>query len=200
LEGEYDRCEKEITDTQNEIEIREAKYEDPFEAYDEVEHLTIKLDRDWQDFEPIAQSYIRNAASVHILCFACLEAHINMRAEKVLRGKSFGEFDRLPTTGKWLFYPKIVSVGDFQPGAEPFQGFQVLATRRNALVHYKTRVNYFRYGYEVPDFVDELGLRISGLRQSLGAVKGMVTRLAKMEKREMPSWIAGGKWDIFDMF
>ena len=99
LESQYDRWADEIRDVQKEIAAREAKYADPLDAYDEVEHLITKLDRDWQDLQPIARSYIRSAASVHILCFACLEAHINMRAEERLQGRLFGEFDRLPTTG-----------------------------------------------------------------------------------------------------
>jgi hypothetical protein len=114
LESQYDRWADE-----KEIAAREAKYADPLDAYDEVEHLITKLDRDWQDLQPIARSYIRSAASVHILCFACLEAHINIRAEERLQGRSFGEFDRLPTTGKWFFYPRTISVGEFEPGAEP---------------------------------------------------------------------------------
>ena len=199
LEPAYDRWVSEIEKKQHEISAREAKYADPADAYDEVESLCIQLNGDWDSLQPIALSYIQNAASVHILCFACLEAHINVRAEEKLQGKAFNEFDKLTTTGKWLFFPKIVGAGEFEAGLQPFQSLQRLATRRNSLVHYKTRVDYRQYGFEVPNFVDELELRVPGLQNSLDAVKGMVVRLAEMEKRGLPGWLTNEYWDVFGL-
>jgi hypothetical protein len=195
---EYDKWVAKIQAANEEITRREAKYENRADAYDEIESLVIKLDRDWEEFEHDAQSFIQCGASVHILCVASLEAHINMRAEESLPKKKFTEFDKLSTVGKWLFYPQIASVGAFDPGSEPFQGFQQLIIRRNRLVHYKTQTDYRRYGYEVPSFVDELGIRVPDLRKSLKAVAGMVAKLAKMERREVPGWISGEWWGIFE--
>lgn len=198
LEPEYIRWEKIIKSGQRKIAKRESKYKNPMDAYDEVEHLVTKLGRDWEDFLSVAKAFIQNAASVHIMCSACLEAHINMRAEERLSGKLFNEFDKLSAGGKWLFYPKIVGAGSFDPGKEPFQSLQKLLSKRNVLMHYKTRINYRRYGFEVPDFVDELAIRSKDLQTSISTVTRIVTRLAKMESRKPPNWL-GEYWiEVFD--
>jgi hypothetical protein len=141
---------------------------------------------------------IQNAASVHILCVACLEAHINMRAEATLQSKSFDEFDKLSVSGKWLFYPRLIGAGSYDPGQLPFQGLQALTVRRNALVHYKVLTSHLRYGYAVPDFVERMGMRTREIEDSLKAVSGMVASLAKMERRRRPGWITDEWWGIFE--
>jgi hypothetical protein len=74
----------------------------------------------------------------------------------------------------------------------------VLVGRRNALVHYKVRTSHARYGMVVPDFVERMGMRASELDNSLNTVRGMVTSLAKMEKRKPPPWMGNEWWGIFD--
>jgi hypothetical protein len=124
-----------------------------------------------------------------------------MRAGATLQGRSFDEFDKLSVSGKWLFYPRLIGVGSYDPGQQPFQGFQVLIGRRNALVHYKVRTNRLRYGFAVPDFVEQMGLRTREMEESLKTVSSMVASLATMERRELPGWIANDEWwDIFEFW
>ena len=125
-----------------------------------------------------------------MFCAASLEAHINIRAEQTLTGKSWDEFDKLAIAGKWLFYPRLVSVGSFDPGQKPFQDFQTLIKRRNALMHYKVKRAKVKHGYVLPPLIDQLGLRASAAKESLDAVSAMVRKLAQMEKRKKPDWIA----------
>jgi hypothetical protein len=198
LGNEYNRWAKEINETNTRIELVEARCADPTDAYDEIEADVIKTDRDWECFRPVALALAQNAAAAQILCAACLEAHINMRAEAALPTKDFDEFDKLAVTGKWLLYPKIVHVGSFDPGTEPFQSFQSLVRRRNSLVHYKARTERRKHPYEVPDFVQSLGLDGATCLSSLAIVERMVTDLAEMEHRAAPAWLAA-RWDgIFD--
>jgi hypothetical protein len=135
LETEYDRWATVITAGHEEIVAIESRYYNPMDAYDEFEPLVTKMDRDWQSFSSAAEAFIPNAVAIYILGVACLEAHINMLAEERLPSKSFDEFDHLSLVGKWLFYPILVSAGSFDPGAEPFQSFQQVVRRRNALIH-----------------------------------------------------------------
>jgi hypothetical protein len=161
--------------------------------------LNDELNRSWEPVNLAATELIRAAATAHILCAACLEAHINMQAERVLQRRDFDEFDKLAITGKWLFYPVFKEVGKrFDPGREPYQGFQRLIKRRNALLHFKVkRVKTFN-PFTVPSFVEELGLRAAATTESLSAARGMIVTLAEMEQREVPEWIDGDSCSAFE--
>lgn len=167
-------------------------------GYDESEPHCIKLDRDFQSLEAEAYPFIRTVATIHFLCLACLEAHINIKAERLLTGYSFDEFDKLSIAGKWLFYPKLIGTSLFDPGAEPFQSFRKLTKTRNALVHYKEKSERWK-GYEVPEFMDSLGITKRDAKRSLQTAKEMIGGLSKIEGAEPPEWVAdNARWvDVF---
>jgi hypothetical protein len=107
---------------------------------EDVDDFSLELHNHWQPVQLAATELIRTVATAHMLCAASLEAHINIRAENLLGGKDYEEFDKLSIAGKWLFYPILKGVtGRFDPGAQPFQKFQILIKRRNDLVHYKEK-------------------------------------------------------------
>ncbi len=80
---------------------------------EEAHDLCVELDRHWQSFGHAAARLAQSVAATHILCGTSLEAHINMRAGETLKGKEFAEFDKLTLSGKWLFYPTLISTGHF---------------------------------------------------------------------------------------
>jgi hypothetical protein len=194
FEDGYARYRSEIEKGIRELEELEAKYADdePGAGYDEMEPHCVKLDRDFESFEAEAYPYIRTVATVHLLSVACLEAHINIKAERSLTGYQFTEFDKLSLTGKWLFYPKLMSVEPFDPAREPFQSFKRLVGIRNVPVHYKERREGWR-GYEVPQFIDSLGLTKAGAERSLQTAERMIRELSSLQQEPIPHWLAG-RW------
>ena len=137
--------------------------------------------------------------AVHVLAAASAEAHINDRAKTHLTGKSWGCFERIAAESKWLFFPRIVGCGTFEPGNEPYQGLARLFSRRNALVHYKPhREIWSEPG--VPAFLEQLGLTITAAEDSLSAVRGAVSELARLLREERPLWLSqpsvGGFFEI----
>jgi hypothetical protein len=194
----YDRWVTEITGAHEEIIQTEAKYENRLDAYDEVEHLVTKLDRDWENFVPVARDLASAAASVIIMCATCLEAHINIHAQSTLSTREFLEFDSLSLTGKWLLYPKIAGKGKFDAGSEPIQSIHRLATARNRLVHYKMRKEKRQFGYEIPGFLNELQLDAKFSREAVETVELAVQRLAAIEGRSSPEWFSDPWWSIID--
>jgi hypothetical protein len=184
--------------TERNKEIDEI-FKDPSRDDDEAHDLCVEVDRHWQSVDHAATELIRKVAATHILSAASLEAHINVRAQQVLNGKTFEEFDKLSISGKWLFYPLLVSAGRFDPGKKPFQQFQTLIKRRNALVHYRVKRAKTRHPYDMPPQVDELGLRHAASKESLMAVSAMVKSLAKMEHRDVPDWVDNDWCSAFEV-
>jgi hypothetical protein len=172
----------------------EGRYERRENAYDETESLCIQSEHWWNEYQNSAAKLIRGTATVHTLCANCLEAHINITAQKSLSGAKFSEFDKLSLYGKWLFYPQITQIGSFDVGREPLQGLSQLISARNALVHFKGIRCRREFGFQVPDFVERLKLRRAAAEKSLQTVHDLVIQLAAMEKREEPEWLYDG-WD-----
>lgn len=166
---------------------------------DDLHNLCITIDRHWQSVDVSATSLIRGVAVIHMLCAASVEAHINMRAEQTIRGKHWEEFDKLAVTGKWLFYPTLVSCQALNPGVQPFQGLHTLIKRRNALMHYKVKRARVKTAYILPPLVDQLGLRATDAQDSLQIVSSLVSELAKLEQRQKPEWIADKFFSVLDM-
>lgn len=196
VEKDYLHYRNAIEEAIRELEEIENRYADdePGAGYDEMEPYCTKLDRDFQSLEVAAYPFIRTIATTHFLCLACLEAHINIKAEPFLTGYSFDEFDKLSISGKWLFYPKLIGTSSFDPGAEPFQSFRILTKTRNALVHYKEKREGWK-GYQVPEFMDALGFTKGDARRSLQTTQGMIVALAKMEGAAAPDWVQdGSRW------
>jgi hypothetical protein len=172
----------------------EGRYQRREDAYDETESLCIQSEHWWNEYQNSAAKLIRGTATVHTLCANCLEAHINIIAQKSLSGAKFSEFDKLSLYGKWLFYSEITQIGSFDVGREPLQGLLQLISARNALVHFKGIRCRREFGFQVPDFVERLKLRRAAAEKSLQTVHDLVNQLAAMEKREEPEWLYDG-WD-----
>jgi hypothetical protein len=180
--------------------LNNPKRSDDDEDEEVFDHFSSELHRHWQPVSLAATELIRTVATVHILCATCLEAHINIRAERTLTGKHFDEFDKLSLSGKWLFYSALIGGKCLDPGRQPFQSFQRLVKFRNALVHYRVKSGRSKTydPYDVPPFVKELGLRSEAAVDSVSIVREMVAELAKIESREVPEWIAADHGSAFD--
>jgi hypothetical protein len=172
---------------------------DPNDTSDDAvsDGLSDELNDRWAPVEIAATELVRKVATAHILFAASLEAHINIRAERILQEDKFKEFEKLSITDKWLNYSKDVGKR-FDRGREPFQGFRRLIKRRNALLHFKAKRTQTHDPFEVPQFVKELGLLAPATQQSLSAARAMIVALAEMERRDVPEWIDGGDFSAFD--
>jgi len=160
---------------------------------EEVDTFSLEMHDNWQPFQLAAAALYSPVAATHMLCAACLEAHINIRAEELLNETDFAEFDRLSVTAKWQSYPMRKGVMGFDSGRRPFQNFQRLIRRRNALMHYKDSKAKVKMNnpYNVPAFIQQLGLTTEAADESLATVRAMIAALAKMEESDVPAWIDG---------
>ena len=66
-------------------------------------------------------------------------------------------------------------------------------------MHYKVKRAKVKHGYVLPPLIDQLGLRASAAKDSADAVSAMVRKLAQMEKRKKPDWIANDWCSALDM-
>jgi hypothetical protein len=177
-DGRYTHTESRLKEINAEILEIEGRYERREDAYDETESLCIQSEHWWNEYQSSAAKLFRGTATVHALCANCLEAHINIIAQKCLSGAKFSEFDKLSLYGKWLFYPQITQIGSFDVGREPLQGLSQLMSARNALVHFKGVRCRREFGFQVPDFVERLKLRKTAAERSLQTVHDLVSQLA----------------------
>lgn len=139
--------------------------------------------------------------SAHILAASATEAHINQRAKSALSGKLWDNFERMSVEAKWLFYPRLIGHESFDPGAKPYQQLCRLFGRRNALIHYKPRREPWK-SFGVPSFLSALGLSLDAALESLAAVQGAISEIARILGEEPPQWLykptVGGFFD-FDL-
>ncbi len=131
---------------------------------------------------------LQNLATVHILCAASAEAHINIQAQALMHGRDWAAFERLPVDVKWLFLPKLLGLPGFDPGKQPLQGFDELLHNRNRLVHFRTHKEPWG-SPGVPTFLTSLGLTLESAERSREAVTGMITELARQLKQDPPHWL-----------
>lgn len=161
---------------------------DIYAAYDDLEPVYIQMeDVDYQIAEAYAP-FLRNISHVHIFSAASLECHINARAKKELSRYQFDEFDKLSLTGKWLFFPKIAGLEQYNPGKQPFQYLVKLVKTRNNLMHYKERSEDWS-GMFVPSFLSKLGFTQRDASSSLKATEKMISSLSIKMKEETPLWL-----------
>src|SRR5262249_28611688 len=64
------------------------------EAYLEMEPLSIRLESQGFTVGLAYGPVLENVAVTHLLCAACLEAHVNKLAKELLPGKSYSEFEK----------------------------------------------------------------------------------------------------------
>jgi hypothetical protein len=163
--------------------------------YDEIEQISIRME---SAHYTVGKSYaplIKEIAVVHILCTAALEAHINSVANEALKGKELTQFEKLGLEAKWLFLPKILGYGGFNPGSQPFQGFSQMLKHRNALVHYKSIREDWVQG-TVPQFISKIGLTLKQSEMSIKYSDKMIRELCKQRGVEAPIWLRSDLNDI----
>jgi hypothetical protein len=157
-------------------------------AYDRFESLAISAENYEYEVTEAHGPLLQHLALVHILSAISLEAHINIRAETLLESRFLSAFERLNVDAKWLFLPRVLGLRGFEPGAEPFQGFERLVSARNRLVHYKPHKETYR-GLDNPEgFARKLDLSLESAERSLAVLQGMVTEFADQLGEDSPWW------------
>jgi len=198
-----ERAEKRVARHQEKIDaINEMFSKDEIDAsrhYDKLEPLAIQMESVEYGVGTAYGLLLEHVGMVHILSAAALEAHINFRADQVFSGRLWNAFEHLSLDAKWLFLPRVLGLAGFETGAEPFQGFDQLIKIRNRLVHYKTRREPWRGSAAPPEFLVDLSLTIEAAEQSLAAVKGMTTELAKQLGEKPPWWLASEGSNFFEI-
>jgi hypothetical protein len=159
-----------------------------FRNYSKLEPLYIQMEGAEYRLGEAYGPMLQKLATLHILCAAAAEAHINIQGQARLHGREWTAFERLSVDAKWLFLPKLLSLAGFDPGKQPFQGFSSLLHIRNRLVHFHIHKELWRPP-GVPDFLTGLGFSFEAAKQSLDAVKGMVAELAHQLHQDPPGWL-----------
>jgi hypothetical protein len=201
-----DRAERRLAKHMHKLEMAREHMDDvdhrgnsPRGSYEEFESLAISAESYEYTVTEEHGPIVQQLALVHILSATSLEAHINIRADTLLAGRSWKAFEGLNVAAKWLFLPKIAGLKGFDPGAEPFQGFEKLVRARNALVHYKPRKERYE-GYDDPaGFAARLDLTFEDCERSLATVQGMVTELAKQLGEKTPRWFDSDSTHFFQV-
>jgi hypothetical protein len=166
-------------------------------AYDKFESLAITAESYEYQATEAHGPLLQQLALVHILSAISLEAHINIRAETLLEGRFWTAFERLTIDAKWLFLPRILGLKGFEPGAEPFQGFDKLISARNRLVHYKPHKETYQ-GFDNPEgFAKKLDLSFDSAERSLTTAQRMVTELANQLGEDAPWWFRSDSSHFF---
>ena len=88
-----------------------------------------------------------------------------------MSGRLWQSFERLSVAAKWLFFPELVGLVGFDPGAEPFQSFDRLIKTRNKLAHYKPHREPWKVSVVRPKFLNDLGLTVNDAERSVSAVR-----------------------------
>lgn len=208
--SEFQGAQSKTTQAEGRAAVVQAEMDNLNEMFDrgEIDHATL-----YDKFEPLAigmDSYeyavgaaygdlLKPIATVHLLCVASLEAHINIRAEQLMEGRIWKSFGRLSIDAKWLFLPRLVGLVGFDPGAQPFQRFDRLIKTRNKLAHYKPRREPWTGSGAPPEFLNDLGLTVKDAERSVSAVRSMVTRLAEQLSEGKPSWLEAGESNFFEI-
>ena len=167
--------------------------------YDGFEPLAIQMESVEYGVGTAYGLLLEHVGAIHMLCAAALEAHINIRGEVILSNRQWRTFERLSIDAKWLYFPPLRGVTGFDPGAEPFQGFDRLIKIRNRLVHYKPEREDWHGLAGPPNFLINLGLTLEAADHSLAAVKGMTGQLASKLGEQEPSWLDSDGSNFFGL-
>ena len=167
--------------------------------YDGFEPLAIQMESVEHNVGTAYGLLLEHVGTIHMLCLATLEAHINIRAEEILSQRQWRTFERLSVDAKWLYFPPLRSVSGFDPSSEPFQGFDWLIKVRNRLAHYKPRREDWRGSTVPPDFLIDLGLTLEAADKSLIVVERMIGELAGKLGEEEPGWFHSDGSNFFGL-
>jgi hypothetical protein len=140
--------------------------------------------------------FVQRVAHVHLFSAFSLEAHINIRAQDHLSGQHLESFDKLSLDGKWLFFPKLIGLTGFEPGAIPYQHFSRLVKFRNALAHFKSGQEQWK-GMIDTGFIKKLGLTLANAENSLRANEEMISELAMQLNEPPPDWLTAKTINYF---
>ena len=177
----------------NEEELFLQKYSNSKEKYDKLEPIYIKMESVEHNIGAAYGPYLQHIALTHILCTTAAEAHINVIAKSVFKGRSKDIFERISLEGKWLFFPKIIGQSGFEQSSDLFLNFSKIIKYRNELVHYKGHKEKWEgLEYGEPKFLGKLGLTIGEARKSLEIIKLMFLELAKIININPPYWLRKG--------
>lgn len=167
--------------------------------YDRLEPLA----RQMEDLEyGVGAAYgpfLQNLATVHVFAAAALEAHINIRGQELLSGRSLVLFERLSLDAKWLFLPRLHGHIGFDPGAQPYQGFDNLIRIRNKLVHYKVQREPWCGSAVPPQFLGAIGLSLEAAEESVATVREMAKKLARQLSERSPWWLEADNPSFFEI-
>lgn len=146
----------------------------------------------------IHSTFVQRVAHVHLFSAFSLEAHINIRAVDHLSGQHLESFDKLSLDGKWLFFPRLIGLKGFEPGAIPYQHFSRLVKFRNALAHFKSSQEQWK-GMTDTGFIKKLGLTLANAENSLRANKEMISELAVQLDELPPDWLTDKTINYFQL-
>jgi len=197
-----ERAEKRVARHQAKIDSINEQLEegeiDDSTHYDKLEPLAIQMDGLEYQLGAAYGPFLEHLAAVHIFSTAALEAHVNIRGQELLSGRTWDLFERLSLDAKWLFLPRFHGLPGFDPGAQPFQGFDRLIKIRNKLVHYRVRREPWQSS-GVPEFLEELGLSLAAAEQSLVTVRDMAKELARQLGDREPWWFEAEEVSFFEI-
>lgn len=194
-----------VNSLQNKIDTLSRSPEGEWDAqiahrnYRKLEPLCIQIEGAEYQLGEAYGPMLYDLATVHMLCVASAEAHINIQAQAHLRGRDWDTFERLSVDAKWLFLPRLLRLPGFDPGSQPFQGFDALLRIRNKLAHFKLHKESWRSGGEVPEFVAGLGLISESAERSILAVDRMITDLARQLRQHRPHWLTVEDVSFFEV-
>ena len=167
--------------------------------YDKLEPLAIQMESVEYGVGAAYGPFLQHLATVHIFAAAALEAHVNIRGQELLTGRALDMFERLSLDAKWLFLPRLRGLAGFDPGAQPFQGFDRLVRIRNKLVHYRVQREPWRGSAVPPQFLEDLGLSLEAAERSIATVRGMAKELARQLGDREPWWLDAENPSFFEI-
>lgn len=198
-----DKAELRVARHQARIDRVNQQYEedelDDSALYSKIEPLAIQMESIEYDVGAAYGPFLQHLATVHVFAAAALEAHVNIRAQELLAGRVFDLFDRLSLDAKWLFLPRLRGLAGFDPGAQPFQGFDRLIRIRNKLVHYRVQREPWRGSAVPPQFLADLGLSLEAGEGSLTTLREMAKELARQLGDREPWWLDAENTSYFEI-
>jgi hypothetical protein len=197
------KAETRVARHQAKIDLVRQRYEegalDESVFYNRFEPLAIQMESLEYDVGAAYGPFLQHVATVHVFAAAALEAHVNIRAQELLEGRSLEVFDRFPLDAKWLFLPRLRGLPGFVVGAQPFQGLDRLIQTRNRLVHYRLRREPWRGSATPPKFLADLGLSLKAAEGSVATVREMAKELARQLGDPAPWWLDAENPSYFDI-
>ncbi len=167
--------------------------------YDKPEPLAVQMESIEYDVGAAYGPFLQHLATVHVFAAAALEAHVNIRGQELLSGRVLDLFDRFSLDAKWLLLPRLRGLPGFEPGAQPFQGFDRLIRTRNRLVHYRVQREPWRGSAVPPQFLADLGLSLEAAEGSITTVREMAKELARQLGDREPWWLDAENPSYFEI-